>query len=190
MSPRAVTIAAVLLLVHILGWVGCWMFTRKNFDLVPETYAPQIVHDAQNVTAARLTGSEPKKPQPKKPAGGRSVRVIEIDVLPEPVVCPATGEKIACKPVGLRIDIDDYGDHLSSSIVTEDGEILDAVEYPLSQYVKPAVRKNLLQAAVFSDGSKTATYSRKILGRAWVGGSVLLPNNEPAAAGITLGAEF
>lgn len=185
----AVAVLIIALVSALIGASVCYLLMRGQTVEVVERSAPPINHADGSVTAAKVTHRGPTKKAPSKPVG-RDVRAFEAEILPDPVVCPSTGEVVQCRPVGVRIDWTELEDGLRGSIVAENGEVLDAADYPLAPWVQLAARKNLVQVQAFADGTKAASYSRKVLGRVWVGPSVLAPPDLPPIVGVTLGGEF
>lgn len=185
---NAALLAFLMLASAILGAAACYWAMRGQTVEVVEQSAPPINHPDGSVTAAKVTRDPPRMAAPTKPKG-RDVRTFEVEVLPDPVVCPSTGERVQCAPVALRLDYTEDPTGLRGSVAVTGGEILDAADYPLAPWVRLADRRNVVQLQAYTDGTKAASYSRKV-GRVWIGPALLLPAGMPAVLGATLGAEF
>jgi len=186
--PRAdLIVYALILLAGIAIGVGIgYLIWGRQVTTIDETYAPPVAHDDGSVTAARVPGEKPRVAEPTKP-DGRTTRIAEVEVKPDPVyvperrvglvLCPA--EKVECPPVRVRLDTTVLEDGSSRvSVQAEGGEIVDAVDIPVGPTIVIGKHPWALGYERTPEGENGIALERDV-GRLRLGGTLTI-ENEPA----------
>lgn len=184
--PRTeVIIATLILLVGIAIGIGIgYLIWGRQVVTVEETFQPPIVHDDGSVTAARVPGEKPRVAAPTKPKG-KTTRVVEVEVKPDPVdlperrvggvLCPA--ERVECPPVRVRLDTTELGDGSHRvSVQADGGEIIDAVDIPVGPTFVVKDRKWALGYERTPEGRNGVAIERDI-GALRVGGTMTVQDS-------------
>jgi len=170
--PRLEVVIAIAALTAgiAIGLGFGYLLWGRQVVTVAEGVAMPINHDDGSVTAIRLPEAKPRLPAPTTPKG-KTTRIIEVEVKPEPVNLPARTvdgvsrppERVECQTVSVRLDTTRIADGTHRvSVVAQGGEILDAVDIPVEKTTVVIERKWALGYERTPEGANGIALERDI----------------------------